>query len=238
MCGEKSERILCCRVVLGSPPRVRGKGYQGNVRDFGRRITPACAGKRAFSHSSDMPARDHPRVCGEKGGAMRFSWLPKGSPPRVRGKVKLVRSDQKLVGITPACAGKSRLWTGMWTSWKDHPRVCGEKKRTVINRACKMGSPPRVRGKVLRAEFGASSVGITPACAGKSPCTPGFSASAQDHPRVCGEKFFATSAVPPLGGSPPRVRGKAIRTARKAVHTGITPACAGKRRAGFPMRSR
>ena len=54
----------------GSPPRVRGKACLLSSFSFLSGITPACAGKspsRAFSVSTP---RDHPRVCGEKPGAV------------------------------------------------------------------------------------------------------------------------------------------------------------------------
>ena len=52
----------------------------------------------------------------------------------------------------------------------------------------------------------------------------------QDHPRVCGEKHPGGSSIPKNSGSPPRVRGKVHNLAFDALHDGITPACAGKRR--------
>ena len=71
--------------------------------------------------------------------------------------------------------------------------------------------------------------GITPACAGKSwsnalPCS-----RREDHPRVCGEKFFAAYGAMPLSGSPPRMRGKEVGVSASVLVTRITPAYAGKR---------
>ena len=73
------------------------------------------------------------------------------------------------IRITPACAGKrAPLGNGA---------------------ACHVGSPPRVRGKVLR--------------------EAGRIRWFKDHPRVCGEKVQIWSAYKRHWGSPPRVRGKA-----------------------------
>ena len=33
--------------------------------------------------------------------------------------------------ITPACAGKSRISPGFLLSYRDHPRVCGEKTKKI-----------------------------------------------------------------------------------------------------------
>ena len=74
----------------------------------------------------------------------------------------------------------------------------------------------------------ASTIRITPACAGKSlPRKPEWR-MCRDHPRVCGEKIPAEIILRPIRGSPPRVRGKVSSTCRLISAIGITPACAGK----------
>ena len=92
------------------------------------------------------------------------------------------------------------------------------------------GSPPRMRGKGQPLYIVVSESGITPACAGKSPCPIVSSTTLQDHPRVCGEKFRAYAKIWNEWGSPPRMRGKAEDTRSAGRTAGITPACAGKRR--------
>ena len=49
VCGEKRGFHLNTLASTGSPPRVRGKGYDVVGRLGGVRITPACAGKRVMS---------------------------------------------------------------------------------------------------------------------------------------------------------------------------------------------
>ena len=51
-------------------------------------------------------------------------------------------------------------------------------------------------------------IGITPACAGKSPIGWQKAFASRDHPRVCGEKLFGAWLLIAQSGSPPRVRGK------------------------------
>ena len=46
MCGEKPALILRITWLRGSPPHVRGKAMAWTRTGWGRRITPACAGKR------------------------------------------------------------------------------------------------------------------------------------------------------------------------------------------------
>ena len=45
VCGEKKGQQEVTRWLLGSPPRVRGKGKTDGVYGGDARITPACAGK-------------------------------------------------------------------------------------------------------------------------------------------------------------------------------------------------
>ena len=131
--------------------------------------------------------------------------------------------------ITPACAGKSFADLRGFFDAQDHPRVCGEKTFGGHKLTRDAGSPPRVRGKACDLLFLRVGVGITPACAGKSPnATIGRGAS-QDHPRVCGEKLKVLRMSSSTRGSPPRVRGKEIHLHALVDQRGITPACAGKR---------
>ena len=73
---------------------------------------------------------------------------------------------------------------------------------------------------------------ITPAYAGKRHSAMHPKTSDRDHPRVCGEKLSSLISVCSILGSPPRMRGKAAHRAQAVPAEGITPAYAGKRRAG------
>ena len=70
--------------------------------------------------------------------------------------------------ITPAYAGKRVDLANTGKCPRDHPRVCGEKFRGARFRDRRMGSPPRMRGKVLKTPNGEATERITPAYAGKS----------------------------------------------------------------------
>ena len=151
-------------------------------------ITPACAGKRLLQTSRKGRTRDHPRVCGEKVIQVVPPAPQVGSPPRVRGKVTPHHRVANDRGITPACAGKRRTTRTSGARYRDHPRVCGEKKKCYTKGGILPGSPPRVRGKVGAVVCGVVYSGITPAYAGKSTLYSGIR-------RV-------------VLGSPPRMRGK------------------------------
>ena len=86
----------------------------------------------------------------------------------MRGKVHVHALAVSQRGITPACAGKSKSLPSLRIGNKDHPRVCGEKSGSSSKENVQMGSPPRVRGKVLHLFQRVGGEGITPAYAGKS----------------------------------------------------------------------
>ena len=91
--------------------------------------------------------------------------------------------------VSPAYAGKSHSYLNS----------------TFLN----LGSPPRMRGKVIHSLCDRPQRGITPAYAGKR-C-----------PR--------SSRLPAQSGSPPHVQGKGNYLVHRCGNTRITPACAGKR---------
>ena len=148
VCGENSFLSLFHAVRPGSPPRVRGK--RPCLPDFRQstRITPACAGKTCHSSALYHPHTDHPRVCGEN----RKFWTAVvafvGSPPRVRGKLNILKLARQAIRITPACAGKTQYSSELLRRLSDHPRVCGENTYFLKGDLYERGSPPRVRGKL------------------------------------------------------------------------------------------
>ena len=208
VCGENCHHVAIPPLLHGSPPRVRGKLLP--------RVDPVVA------HG------DHPRVCGENCTSRPAQRPERGSPPRVRGKPRNNMYDVNLEGITPACAGKTyRVRERPDYGW-DHPRVCGENNPALCLLRGRPGSPPRVRGKHLQRVSIALSVGITPACAGKTLLSPLRNPRSGDHPRVCGENTRLRPGSGTLRGSPPRVRGKRGYMDPDPHRVGITPACAGK----------
>ena len=70
----------------------------------------------------------------------------------------------------------------------DHPRMRGEKERTVEDDFFCGGSPPHARGKGARRWASARMCRITPACAGKRDEEAAGYTIIKDHPRMRGEK--------------------------------------------------
>ena len=141
--------------------------------------------------------------------------------------------------ITPAHAGKTGRCTHAQRRNRDHPRACGENARCMDSWSRMTGSPPRMRGKPLLADFLTDLFGITPAHAGKTCSRLPHFGSPRDHPRACGENVSIHSQNFLHSGSPPRMRGKQSFTALILASPGITPAHAGKtRQASRKCRSR
>ena len=110
--------------------------------------------------------------------------------------------------VSPAYAGKSHSYLNS----------------TFLN----LGSPPRMRGKVIHSLCDRPQRGITPAYAGKRRACWWTHRRTRDHPRVCEEKSKTKDTAAYTPGSPPHVRGKvSTRFCAISCH-GITPACAGK----------
>ena len=130
--GEKLLTMHPIVPSIGSPPRGRGKagGHRlpGNV-DW---ITPAWAGKSRSAGRWSAQSGDHPRVGGEKKWFSRPSACDWGSPPRGRGKATQSGVGIITGGITPAWAGKRLLSMLDCAASGDHPRVGGEKLKSLL----------------------------------------------------------------------------------------------------------
>ena len=112
-----------------------------------------------------------------------------GSPRLCGEKSRLIRTAHPMQGSPPAYVGKSVLQYKDYQKFWDHPRLCGEKSVRTDRCENTWGSPPPMRGKALISDLLGSHNGITPAYAGQSLELLYWHAAAQDHPRLCGEKF-------------------------------------------------
>ena len=229
MGGEKLAIASTLFLLLGSPPRGRGKDKAEHLVQDHIGITPAQAGKRCYLCASTKSSWDHPRVGGEKAKITPRLKRCRGSPPRGRGKVTDKRLIDAMEGITPAWAGKSPTYSGCVLLARDHPRVGGEKMRASPRRTYLLGSPPRGRGKEYAPMCQRTAMRITPAWAGKRTTPPQPACAIWDHPRVGGEKGDHPVPCRPFRGSPPRGRGKVSCLFPPWPLNGITPAWAGKR---------
>ena len=133
----------------GSPPHARGRRTLRRRSTWARRITPACAGKTRSQWTSPSSQTDHPRMRGEDQWDPQYRNVVNGSPPHARGRLELHRLCRERVGITPACAGKTRTHLSVTVNQWDHPRMRGEDSRTLALIPAMAGSPPHARGRQL-----------------------------------------------------------------------------------------
>ena len=146
----------------------------------------------------------------------------------MRGKEIMRHIDSCLKRITPAYAGKSHKPCSAALQKRDHPRLCGEKRKLSRLLIFSLGSPPPMRGKGRHCQIKILCHGITPAYAGKRLCISELLTEGRDHPRLCGEKHYTPFGNFCQAGSPPPMRGKVCHWVKIPVDFGITPAYAGK----------
>ena len=172
-----------------SPPHARGRGFcLGELLGL-RGITPACAGKSEADPVGHATFRNHPRMRGEECTAASIHTSSMESPPHARGRDPDAIAAAREMGITPACAGKSRLAPGRTTAGWNHPRMRGEEPHRRHTRTRPLESPPHARGR---------------ACARANDC-----GAQRNHPRVRGEEKVHTTTRVTDEESPPHARGRA-----------------------------
>ena len=167
-CGENSSCSGIGLLLIGSPPRMRGKPRKDRHLVLVARITPAHAGKTDSGNYRQSSGADHPRACGENSSALLALSSALGSPPRMRGKLPGSRGTVRKGRITPAHAGKTSLVSGLRSVSTDHPRACGENNHVSLLGNIFGGSPPRMRGKRSSVPPKSRTLRITPAHAGKT----------------------------------------------------------------------
>ena len=150
MCGKDWTRCTFWREIRGSPPHVRERLPIAHLFFPLLRITPACAGKTDFGFINLTTNRDHPRMCGKDVSPYRELQTNPGSPPHVRERRVQVGKAADDVGITPACAGKTRPVRLAELCMRDHPRMCGKDRVGLAVHVPEVGSPPHVRERLCR----------------------------------------------------------------------------------------
>ena len=154
--------------------------------------------------------------------------LPRGTSPRVRGKLisdALLDLGKRYI---PACAGEAPWFTTRATVIPVHPRVCGGSSFVGWLALSGPGTSPRVRGKHEASQARHLINRYIPACAGEARNAKGLSYGLQVHPRVCGGSPPSVAQPPNQAGTSPRVRGKLRRERARRFAEGYIPACAGE----------
>ena len=110
-------------------------------------------------------------------------------------------------GITPACAGNSKVICLHRARYRDHPRLRGEQIFFLLGGKRMVGSPPLARGTERGRHGLLARRGITPACAGNRLYHRYIPTSRGDHPRLRGEQGILIGLFLCDVGSPPLARG-------------------------------
>ena len=107
--GEQALSSWLVSGDVGSPPLARGTAKSTRSSCRTARITPACAGNSVLGEDAVGGQGDHPRLRGEQRSSVMPVRLTMGSPPLARGTAAVDGFGRAVGGITPACAGNSRL---------------------------------------------------------------------------------------------------------------------------------
>ena len=105
-CGDDATGARAAISHTGSPPRMRGRRSRRWRHILRFRLTPANAGTTYPLAEAAANAEAHPRECGDDWVDARWAMVPKGSPPRMRGRLM---------------AGQNTV-----LSMLAHPRECGD----------------------------------------------------------------------------------------------------------------
>ena len=145
-CGEHNASCTTRSQSGGSSPRMRGTHLENSYDMDTLGIIPADAGNTTIHPSANPYTRDHPRGCGEH-PCMEPTETPwAGSSPRMRGTHHGVQLFGDRAGIIPADAGNT-VPPAIWPYHpQDHPRGCGEHRRSSLGSSIQVGSSPRMRG--------------------------------------------------------------------------------------------
>ena len=229
-CGANVSRTWSRHGRSGSSPRMRGKLIDCRVRSRRRRIIPAHAGQTVGERLERSGVADHPRACGANPRACSIAPRCCGSSPRMRGKHGPGRRHRPPVRIIPAHAGQTTFTSSTLRLNPDHPRACGANHSADTRGTLRVGSSPRMRGKLGTAAAALPLMRIIPAHAGQTT-TPKFALKlSTDHPRACGANHVKRRAHSVRHGSSPRMRGKHGHAFIGRRENRIIPAHAGQTR--------
>ena len=170
---------------------------------------------------------DHPRLRGEHPPDNVVAMYLSGSSPLTRGVPHTLRHPELAPGIIPAYAGSTPKSYSRWALWRDHPRLRGEHRNSVLCAALMLGSSPLTRGAPPCPSSRLRHRRIIPAYAGSTrtarPKMPGSS----DHPRLRGEHLASPWVPMTTKGSSPLTRGALAKLEVVQHGVGIIPAYAG-----------
>ena len=173
------------------------------------RIIPAHAGNTSIRIAWKSATEDHPRTCGEHPvhGHHASGFAGRGSSPHMRGTRVFDCDIVAVPGIIPAHAGNTGSSMMAATQRGDHPRTCGEHRKSGNRPRIRRGSSPHMRGTPVAKIAISPPPRIIPAHAGNTLRFSISRLSGRDHPRTCGEHLQAGVDSGAYQGSSPHMRG-------------------------------
>ena len=105
-CGANSSGAFSMIRLIGSSPRMRGKRVGSVPVGILARIIPAHAGQTQSHQRNGKEDADHPRACGANHVPQQDARQPRGSSPRMRGKLVIFFLGDNIIGSSPRMRGK------------------------------------------------------------------------------------------------------------------------------------
>ena len=170
---------------------------------------------------------DHPRLRGEHPPDNVVAMYLSGSSPLTRGAPHTLRHPELAPGIIPAYAGSTPKSYSRWALWRDHPRLRGEHRNSVLCAALMLGSSPLTRGAPPCPSSRLRHRRIIPAYAGSTNEQARRVRLHQDHPRLRGEHASSGITISGYQGSSPLTRGAQCFVSPYMTLIRIIPAYAG-----------
>ena len=231
-CGDDSGNRRLRQATRGTPPRMRGRQFDRDRLYVHERNTPADAGTTHRRGNAPPTASEHPRGCGDDRRYRGDHGKLRGTPPRMRGRPQMLPVVSPGGRNTPADAGTTsgRSWPPN-IRW-EHPRGCGDDRPLPREQGIARGTPPRMRGRRACLGVGGPVGRNTPADAGTTGFVVTGFKSDQEHPRGCGDDPRCFPSSRPVGGTPPRMRGRQVIDHLHLGRGRNTPADAGTTEAG------
>ena len=156
-----------------------------------------------------------------------------GSSPLARGLLTAYQGCLCVLGIIPARAGFTFIFSFPSDSGEDHPRSRGVYHSSPLLSVFLRGSSPLARGLQIETMGFSHSFGIIPARAGFTGRSCGWHAPRSDHPRSRGVYWPVMWVARATVGSSPLARGLLWGSPTTGVYKGSSPLARGLRGARF-----
>ncbi len=192
----------------GSPPRAWGQRALQHVSGRSPRFTPTGVGTtESLTYSFPSPSV-HPHGRGDNAASVSQPGALTGSPPRAWGQQFPLR--KKIAGerFTPTGVGTTSRRSLPKCLKAVHPHGRGDNYDTQLDRATKLGSPPRAWGQHNRSDSRAATHRFTPTGVGTTQLFAPRLGSLAGHPHGRGDNQSWLVLPAERNGSPPRAWGQ------------------------------